>query len=102
MNGYFSSQTFSEKEAKFLFKVRSEMLNVKKNFSHFYENDKDKLFCQHCPVNTVQSQEHIPLCEAIKEKINIQYEDLLGSNLSKIKISLEKYQMAWDQWTEIN
>ena len=60
MNSYFSSQMFSEKEAKFLFKVRSEMLNVKKNFSHFYKNDKDELFCQHCPVNTVQSQNAKP------------------------------------------
>ena len=99
MNQYFSSPQLSTNESKLLFKIRTEMLNVKKNFSHFY---KDNLFCQYCPNNVLQSQEHIPICEAIKEKIYLNYEDLLGSNVSKIKIALGKYQTAWDQWSRIN
>ena len=96
MNRYFSSDKFSTSDAKFLFKIRAEMLNVKKNFPHHYENN---LFCQHCPNNKLQSQEHIPLCDVLNEKVQLKYENLLGSNLSKIKIALEKYQIAWDQWT---
>ena len=49
---------------------------------------KKFLVCQHCPNNKLQSQEHNPLYDVLNEKVQLNYENLLGSNLSKIKIAL--------------
>lgn len=71
-------------------KIRSEMLNVKCNFSYQYSNDENSTKCQNCSTDKIQSQEHIPDCEKLKETVNINYSDFTL-----------KYQSVWHEWTSV-
>ena len=100
---YLVLNELSVKDAKFLFKIRSEMLNVRANFKHKYLNQVELLYCQHCQkkgVNQIQTQEHILICEGLEQKVDIQYNDLFSLNLSIVNVALEGFKVAWDQSSE--
>ena len=77
------------------------MLDVRSNFSHLYSNDENFLNCQYCSTDKIQTQEHIIYCEKIsqsEEIVNINYADLLNSDLKRVKSALIKYQESWQEW----
>ena len=80
-----------------LFKLRSKMLNVKSNFSHKYQDNDMLLLCQQCTDNSLETQEHVIVCDGLKEKVNVNYSDLFSQNLDKVKSALIGYMSAWNQ-----
>ena len=77
---------FNEKDAKFLFKIRSNMLKVKLNFKNNF--DESSLQCEQCNDGALDTQRHITVCSGLQHKNIIHVEDLLSSNLMKVKSTL--------------
>ena len=101
---YLSSNKLSVSDSKLLFKIRSQMLNVKENFRQKYLNETESLYCQHCKnietsTKQIQSQEHILVCDSLEEKVQVEYKDLFSLNMDKVKTALEGYKVAWNQFS---
>ena len=56
------------------------------------------LFCQKCPDQLIETQEHVITCGGVILEIN--YTDLFNSNLNKVKPALNDYMKIWSQTTE--
>ena len=97
---YFTSGKLKISEIKLLNKIRTRILNVKANFPHMYANDQDPLNCENCPEGVLDTQEHIVLCDGLKKKVNINYNDLFSSNIDIIKEALTAFEVAWNQRPE--
>ena len=62
MAEYFSNNLLSNDETKFLFTLRTKMLDVKANYGHFYGNEKS------CPLcDEEDTQEHILKCHMLNK-----------------------------------
>ena len=90
MQDYLSPNTLSNLEAKFIFLLRTRMLEVKANF----KNKHADLLCVACNV-CEETQEHILSCNELKSRTNVvqdmphYYSDLFGNDLDK-KILVSK------------
>ena len=62
MAEYLKSEVMTNTEAKFLFAIRTKMLDVKSNFSHYYGND---LSCALC--DNEDTQEHLLECHMLEK-----------------------------------
>ena len=94
---YLKENTFFKTDCQLLFKLRSQMLEVKTNFSHQYENDTS---CRTCRVpGMVENEEHLLLCEGLKDEIknkDVKFDFVYGTMeqqkqaLSEFKAVLRK------------
>ena len=83
MQDYLSPNTLSNLEAKFIFLLRTRMLEVKANF----KNKHADLLCVACN-GCEETQEHIMSCNELKSRTNVVqdmpiYNDLFGNDLDK-------------------
>ena len=83
MQAYLKSNLVINSEAKFYFKARSSMLNLRGNFKSQY---KESNFCQSClDKSKPESQIHVYNCEALAtyeiNKVTVPYDALFGDNL---------------------
>ena len=83
MQQYLETRTSSVQETKFLFALRSRMVNVKVNYREKHTN----LLCPCCKMED-DSQEHLLSCSEIKEDSILvrsvpAYQDLFGSNVEE-------------------
>ena len=66
MGHYFSSNLTTTKQCKLLFKIRTEMLDVKDNFRNKFISDTTKLpeavYCTYCTTNSIEDQQHVIEC----------------------------------------
>ena len=67
MQSYLKSDRFYQEEAKLMFKLRSNMFNVKRNFSSMY---KQKFNCRLCD-NETEDQKHLLSCVWLKKDNDI-------------------------------
>ena len=64
---YLKDKRFSLSDVQMLFKLRTRMLDVKKNFPSLWNNS---LTCRTCKdVKEVESQEHLLYCKEIKKNM---------------------------------
>ena len=94
---YLITNKLTSHEIKFLFRIRTKMLNVKTNFSHMYPNSQE---CEKCNEGLPDNQDHIPLCNGLKTKVNINYNDLFSSDVEVMKKALTGFEAAWNQRLE--
>ena len=87
---YMSSHKFSQKDIELLFKLRTNMIDVKMNFKGMHVNYS----CNICNKDDPQTQVHLTQCEKIIEEctmlfnnIDIEYEDIYGPPNKQIKIT---------------
>ena len=90
---------FIEKEAKLLFKIRSNMLKVKHNFKNDF--NKQNLHCEQCNNGSPDTQEHITMCSGLQHSKNLKYDDLFSPNIQKVKDALLEYKLLWKQKCEL-
>ena len=90
---YFSPK-LTVKQSQLLFKIRSQMLNVKDNFKNNYITDHIKLpeaiLCTHCSTNSIESQEHVIECAGFNQPYKIKYNDLFSSNIDIVTDNIKK------------
>ena len=67
MQSYLKSDRFYQEEAKLMFKLRSNMFNVKRNFSSMY---KQNFNCRLCD-NETEDQKHLLNCVWLKKDNDI-------------------------------
>ena len=90
IQSYLEASDLSVHEAKFLFALRSRMIDVKTNY-------KDKYFLKACPCCqlTDDTQEHLLDCYVLEEEGTMvdelpQYDDLFGANIEK-QTNMQEY-----------
>ena len=89
---YLLNEKFKSRDALFLFKIRTEMLDVRKNFKNKFMNN---MACPVCHSHT-DTQQEILKCSALNSVPNqIKYADLFSNDLSLAKSALKKYQLLW-------
>ena len=86
---YMSNYSFTQNDIDLLFKLRTNMIDVKMNFKGMYE----KYSCDLCQKDVPQTQVHLTQCEAIInncsmlfENIDAEYEDIYGKPEKQLKI----------------
>ena len=87
---YFFHKDFTFNDIQLLFKLRTRMINVKKNFSSIYEN----LTCEFCEDNEIETQKHLLYCKKFLSmssdqdlKNDVQYEDIFSDPEKQLKIT---------------
>ena len=89
---YLLNEKFKSRDALFLFKIRTEMLDVRKNFKNKFMNN---MTCPACQSHT-DTQQDILKCSALNPVQNqIKYGDLFSTDLNLVKATLKKYQLLW-------
>ena len=92
IQSYLLNEKFKYRDALFLFKIRTEMLDVRKNFSHKFKNN---MTCQACFSHT-DSQQGIIECSALNTvQTQIKYNDLFSTDLNVVESAWKKYQVLW-------
>ena len=91
MQSYLSTSKLSANDAKFLFKIRSRMLDVRTNFEGLYKNN---LICQVCMSHT-DTQELILSCSALGNNNQIKYNDIFSKNLDIVIPILKQFKVLW-------
>ena len=91
---YLKENTFFKTDCQLLFKLRSQMLEVKTNFSHQYENDTS---CRTCRVpGMIENEEHLLLCEGLKDEIknkDVKFDFVYGT--------IEQQKQALSEFKEV-
>ena len=100
IQNYLISDNFTTKESKFLFKIRTHMLNVKANFKEKYKNDsqseEEYLRCDLCSKH-IDNQENLLICESLDISENIEYKDMFSTNVKIAAVATRKYRKLWRQ-----
>ena len=85
MKSYLKSKQFYPEEARFLFKLRSRMVNLKANSSSIHDN----LDCRLCNKE-IEDQEHFLSCELLNNEDilpdSVKYSDIFSDKNGKVKI----------------
>ena len=81
---YLFHKDFNIKDIQLLFKLRTRMVDVKKNFSSIYEN----LSCEFCDDNKDESQRHLLQCKKLSSVTqDTKYEDIFSDPEKQLKIT---------------
>ena len=92
MQPYLFSDKLNSNEAIFLFKIRSRMLDVRKNFEKKYLNN---MICQVC-LSHSDTQEGVLTCPVLNAGTEtVKYGDLFSNNLDIVIPALKKYRLRW-------
>ena len=98
MQKYLISDKFTTKEAKFLFKIRTNMLDVKANFKQKFKNDnqsdEDAIKCDLC-FKHIDDQEKLLFCEALNITENVEYKNLFSANMNVAAKATRLYRQIW-------
>ena len=105
MQSYLKSKLLNKDDTRLLFRMRSNMFNVKRNFSSLYKNDMNYRLCQ----TNIEDQQHLIFCENLKNDEDSnevgKYDDIFGNDINKIskilKILKKKIQRREKILTEI-
>ena len=104
LQNYLKSDKFTSTEAKFLFKIRSNMLNVKANFKEKYkknnQSDDDSIKCELC-MKHIDDQESILECASLNITESIKYTDLFSDDTSIAVKSTRIFRKIWRQREEL-
>ena len=93
---YLKDKRIHPKDAKFIFKMRTRMYNVKCNFKNQYG---DNLVCNLCKMEE-ESQEHLLQCKVLKTFVpeiseqDLKYESIFGDIEDVIKVSKLLYKVT--------
>ena len=105
LQNYLKSDKFTTVEAKFLFKIRSNMLNVKANFKELYKNDSqseiDSIKCELC-LKHIDDQESLLLCEALNVTESMEYLNLFSKDVTVASKATRMYRNIWKRREELN
>ena len=109
MQNYLISDKITVKEAKTLFKIRTNMLEVRNNYktknkySSQNDNDDDKdngnkdydddILCPLCKKH-LDSEENILKCEELGTN-TIKFDDLFSKDENKMAIAIKEFQKLW-------
>ena len=90
---YLKENVFHKYECQLLFKLRSRMLDVKTNFSSYYEKN---MMCRICKLqDTVENEQHLLECEILRNEVkldsDVNFEFVFG-NLNKQKTALTAFK----------
>ena len=94
MQPYLKSQLFFQQDAKTLFRLRSNMFNVKRNFSSLYSTNLNCILCQ----AEIEDQQHLLNCQNLKSDDETDeqfiYSNIYSKDVKKVseilKILLKK------------
>ena len=98
MQKYLYSDKLKSREAKFLFQLRTEMLDVRKNYETKYRNN---MTCPACHSHT-DTQQEILNCSALNTgNKTVKYSELFSKDLNIASSALKIYQNKWKKREEI-
>ena len=105
MQNYLVTDKLAATEAKFLFKIRTNMLNVKANFKEKYKNNNnqledDSIKCDIC-LKHIDDQQSLLNCESLNVTENIDYMNLFSDNISVAVDAVRKYRNIWRRRLEL-
>ena len=98
MQAYLLSDKITVKEAKMLFKIRTRMLDVKRNYKNKYlsknRSDYESLLCEICKGHE-DNTENIFLCPELSNTGENKFDDLFSRNIDKMLNALKQFQKLW-------
>ena len=99
---YFNPMSMDVDEAKFLFLLRSRMVEVKTNFRNKYSD----VLCPVCKLSD-DTQQHLFECSELLKNMNIlisndiQYSHIFSENTDKQKAALRLFKSMWKEREKI-
>ena len=90
MQSYLRSNKITMKEKKLLFKIRTNILEVRKN----YKQASNDILCPLCEKH-IDSEENILQCEELNNNSDVQFDDLYSNNEEKMSKCLKHFQKLW-------
>jgi hypothetical protein len=99
---YITSGTFNNDQIYLLFKLRTRMVDVKRNFKNLYNNE---MSCRLCDKEE-ETQMHLLKCEIIAlncPEVNelVKYQDLFSDNVIKQHKATKLFQTILDSWSKM-
>ena len=98
IQSYLKSDKITTKQAKLLFKIRSNMLDVRSNYESKYvrkgESDDTKLLCQLCKVHR-DTERNIFQCTELGNMSDISFDDIYSKNMDKLAKAVTLFQKLW-------
>ena len=92
---YLKENQLSKTDGQLLFKLRTMMLDVKSNFSSFYQNN---LTCRTCnDPGSIENEQHLLQCKMLKNELNsddnVSFEDVFR-DFNKQKTALAAFKIV--------
>ena len=105
MQTYLKTDKITTKEAKLLFKIRTDMIEVKKNYKNKYINKNNEpevneraLLCPLCQLH-IDSAEKIFICSVLNDQTDNDKNDLFDKLFSKdmkvVATSIKQFSKLW-------
>ena len=100
---YLISDKITVKEAKLLFKIRTEMIDVRENYKNKYvkkQNDaksnEKALLCQLCK-NHADSAENVFKCSALNDRDEDKniFKNLFSDNMDGVSSTIKEFSSLW-------
>ena len=100
---YLVSDNITTEEAKMLFKIRTDMIEVKENFKHKFmkksntsQMNEEALLCPLCKLH-VDNVETIFQCSALGyiNNKNVKFQDFFSQDMNKVSIAIKEFKQIW-------
>ena len=105
IQNYLKSDKISVKEAKLLFKIRTNMLEVRINYKgNYLKNKQDQVSTapsdfEHlqCPLcnKHLDNEENIFKCEELKNDSEAEFMNLFSKDMNKMSKALKQFHKLW-------
>ena len=94
---YLITDKLTTQEIKFLFKLRTNMLDFKVNFKNKYDKTEDsneQLLCPLCNVH-IDDEENLLLCTELVNNSNVKYSDVFSNDINSLTKATKQFKKLW-------
>ena len=97
MQKYLITDKLTTKEIKFLFKLRTNMVDFKANFKNKYDKNEvsnEQLLCPLCN-NHIDNEENLLLCSELVNNTKVKYSDIFSKDMNILTKATKQFQKLW-------
>ena len=99
IQNYLITDKLTSHEIKFLFKIRTNMLEFKTNFKRKYvkdkvENEEEILLCPVCKDH-IDNEEEMLNCKNLSASKNVIFDDIYSNDMNKVSKTLKEFRRLW-------
>ena len=94
---YLITDKLTTQEIKFLFKLRTNMLDFKVNFKNKYDKNEvsnEQLLCPLCSVH-IDDEENLLVCSELVNNSNVKYSDVFSNDINSLTKATKQFKKLW-------
>ena len=93
MQQYLITEKLATQDIKFLFKLRTNMLDFKVNFKNKYDKN-DQLLCPMCS-NHIDNEESLLQCSELINNSDVKYIDIFSTDMNVVTKAASQFKKLW-------